>query len=428
MIATIKKKHTVYWLLLGMINIAVVFSILICGEIAYRIWLYRFLPNCFSESVRLPAEIGVMDRSPWAFDVRYGYHYVPGSYWVFGIRNQSFIGCSECARINPLGQSGSNNPDYQNAELKVAMFGDSMMGMALKHGERFDTIALALQERLQKLTGKKVAVLNFGCDGYGVLQMFDLARDKVSEWRPDIVVFGFITDDLTRARFWRTPGRFGGEDRVLTTIDPNPNPPPTRATDTGLVNIKAGKENCARALNDPTFAKALSSEFVEQYRRIMKKNTDTRPSIFDFTHSILYSRLKYGDPFRTFFGYYRPTQGPRHQLNDFGEDTRFTESVARLRTFNIPTIIVHFAIYPEIIAGKEYDLALKQQMQSLLHSLQQRTGTEIYETLGNVALPSDLKVINLSPDNYHPSITGMDFYAELIANILQKKGLIKQKP
>jgi len=58
---------------------------------------------------------------------------------------------------------------------------------------------LFLQDVLEARLGKKVHVVNFGRDGYGILQMFDLAATKIVEWKPDLVLFTFITDDLSRA-------------------------------------------------------------------------------------------------------------------------------------------------------------------------------------------------------------------------------------
>jgi hypothetical protein len=44
-----------------------------------------------------------------------------------------------------------------------------------------------------------VQVLNFGVDGYGVDQMFLRYQRDVRPWRPDVVVIGFIGDDLLRS-------------------------------------------------------------------------------------------------------------------------------------------------------------------------------------------------------------------------------------
>src|SRR4029077_6006550 len=162
---------------------------------------------------------------------------------------------------------------------------------------------------------------NFGRDGYGILQMFDLAADKIAEYKPDVVIFAFITDDLTRDRFWRTVGVFDGERRVLTTIDPRPNPELALATDTQLINPEGSADACGKALNDPTFSAHLEREFTKQYKRAKQRGEVSRPSILN-TSSYLYSRLRYGDPFFLHHQQKRPSINPRHQLHDFMDDRR----------------------------------------------------------------------------------------------------------
>lgn len=52
---------------------------------------------------------------------------------------------------------------------------------------------------LQELVGADTQVLNFGVDGYGIDQMYLKYLRDVRPWHPDVVLVGFIEDDL-----WRT--------------------------------------------------------------------------------------------------------------------------------------------------------------------------------------------------------------------------------
>ena len=40
-------------------------------------------------------------------------------------------------------------------------------------------------------------------------------------------------------------------------------------------------------------------------------------------------------------------------------------------------------------------------------------------------MPEDLKSINISEDNYHPSLTGMEFYVITVANIIMNNDMPK---
>jgi hypothetical protein len=52
---------------------------------------------------------------------------------------------------------------------------------------------------LQGLVGSTTQVLNFGVDGYGIDQIYLRYRRDVRSWHPDVVLVGFVEDDL-----WRT--------------------------------------------------------------------------------------------------------------------------------------------------------------------------------------------------------------------------------
>jgi hypothetical protein len=51
---------------------------------------------------------------------------------------------------------------------------------------------------LEKVLGSNFQVLNFGVNGYGVDQMYLRYEKDVRSWKPNIVILGFIADDLGR--------------------------------------------------------------------------------------------------------------------------------------------------------------------------------------------------------------------------------------
>jgi len=84
--------------------------------------------------------------------------------------------------------------------------------------------------------------------------------------------------------------------------------------------------------------------------------------------------------------------------------------------------LVHLAIYPEILEGREYLISAQQQR--LLDSLHAMFGQEAAQTLPHADPPDDLMSINKSETDFHPSLRGMEFYGDAVADILIDEGLV----
>jgi hypothetical protein len=76
---------------------------------------------------------------------------------------------------------------------RVALIGDSN---AFSLEVPFDD---SWGERLNRLLGDEVRVLNFGVDGYGIDQIYLRYLRDVRPWKPAVVVVGFIQHDLIRS-------------------------------------------------------------------------------------------------------------------------------------------------------------------------------------------------------------------------------------
>ncbi|OAD22436.1 Lipase, GDSL domain protein [Candidatus Thiomargarita nelsonii] len=132
---------------------------------------------------------------------------------MFNVKNGKVTWCPEAILIsNKDGLEGKTTiKEYNNADLKILAFGDSFTHWNQK-GYTWPDL---LQENLAKILDVNVSVLNYGRGGYGVLQMFDLAEAKIKEHQPDLVIFAFINDDLTRGRWWTKTVNIGGYTRSL---------------------------------------------------------------------------------------------------------------------------------------------------------------------------------------------------------------------
>jgi hypothetical protein len=391
-------------------------------EAGYRAYLRHHDPRWFTLPDPKKGSFGVYNISHWEFDKDFGYIYPPGRTIDYvGIADGRVRGCDRISVINKFGNIGPAAGDWASAQLKVAVFGDSYT--AFHHNGR--TWPHLLQEILEKRLGKTVAVLNFGRDGYGVLQMFDLAAAKIPEWKPDIAVFAFITDDLTRARFWRTVIGEGDNQRVLTTIDPVTAPREDRATDTYLLMASATNAWCLKMV--------AANESDDILRRLMDKRQRLllRPSrqllvasVWDLNHSFVLDRLLREDAFWTIERRAAGTN-PRIDLRQYSDDPLFLQDLAKIKQSGTDWMLFHLAFFHEIRKGREY--ITKRQEASLLESLEHATGKKAFRTTDYIKMPIEQpERMKAAPDNEHPSFWGMSLYAEAIAEALIQKGCLER--
>ena len=414
----------------GTLALIVVGTLLSAGlaEIAYRGRLYRGSPDAFrSAAADAPLPFfGVYDKSLWEFDQRFGYVYPPGrTVHLTGFNGSKVVGCRQLPAINAQGNIGDIKGDYASADLKVAVFGDSFTATQ----DAGVTWPNLLQDRLSERLHRRVNVVNFGRDGYSVLQMFDLAAAKVPEWKPDLAIIAFTTDDLDRARFWRTAIEIDGEERVLTTIDPTPHPAPDRAADTFILDRNATSDWCNRAWKSGARDRIVE-EIEDRYRRARARSagqpveSSDRPSLVTMSHVYLYDRIRYGDPFHSFRKRFTASQNPRLGYVDYQVDDRLAEDIRLLAESRIPYAIVHLPYYPELKEGREY--ILQQGQASLLESLEQVTGHRVVELREVMPLPADrLDRMNISASNFHPSLFGMRLYSAGVAEAVIREGLVR---
>ena len=90
---------------------------------------------------------------------------------------------------------------------------------------------------LEKELGSEFEVLNFGVGGYGVDQAYLRYEKDVRQWKPKVVIFAFISDDVERTMLlyyslsrgeWLVPyskPRFILRDKDLTKLNVPPIPP-----------------------------------------------------------------------------------------------------------------------------------------------------------------------------------------------------------
>lgn len=393
------------------------------AEAGYR----AFLAYAYPERFALPERkglIGVYNISHWEFDEQFGYVYPPKRVIDYtAVVNGRVGGCSRSSDINEYGNIGPQTRQFEDAELKIAVFGDSW-AVSQAGGKTWPHL---LQEILEERTGKKVAVMNFGRDAYGVLQIFDLAAAKITEWKPDIAILTFITDDITRARFWRTVIGEGDDQRVVTTLDPVKSPRDDRATDTYLLWASATYEWCQKMLKAKEPDDVLR-RLIEKHRKLISRSGEypLAASVWSPDHLFLLDRLLKGNPFWNVERRVPVGTNPRTGFQRYSDDPRFMENLAKIKASGVEWVLFHLAFYPEIKQNREY--TLNRQETGLLESLEKGTGKQVLRTTDFVKMPVEQpERINASPDDYHPSLWGRRFYAEAVAEALFKEGILTQR-
>jgi len=281
-----------------------------------------------------------------------------------------------------------------------------------------------LQQELDRRSSKRSHVVNYGRDGYGILQMIDMAAVKAANQKPDLVVIAFITDDLTRGRFWRTATVVDGRERILTTTDPKPDPDLSLSADTAIMHSGATEEWCKTVVSQGRLPGDKVFETMESVAREAQSRSGLRMNFYDPNFSTLLDRLVKGDSFAALRQRARGSQNPRHKMQDFRQDERFVNGMERLVAQGVPVVLMHLATVQELMSGQEYRLG--PQENNLLQSLTAAVGRPPIETINNFTPVGDVRQIGRTAIDSHPSLIGMKAYAEAAANGLEARGLISK--
>lgn len=389
----------------------------------YRGWLYTNQPEVFQVSGEEHPTIWFFEKSRWWFNEAHGFEYGPETVYGGSASDGAVKSCWSWP-ANSRGNMGIIEGSYDEADLKVLVFGDSFTAQVeTSFDPRGVTWPDFLQRKLIEETGRSAHVVNFGRDGYGILQMVDFAVDMIPEWDPDLVVFAYITDDLTRDRFWRTYAPKNGRERILTTTVPLADPPLKFSSDTAIVNKNATREWCEEAVRKGRGDDPVLNE-LEESVRVAQANVEGRLSVWDLSQSFIYNRLIHKNAFYAISQRTRPSQNPRHENLSFADDARYVENVRRIRDMDVPLLFVHFSTGDELLLGKEFVFASPQE-KSLNDSLSRTIGKPVYLTMGSADVPEEgYTAIKRSPNDAHPGVVGMRFYADVVIDALIKSRLI----
>jgi len=436
------RRRSAFWGNIALLAASIAVATIL-GEVAYRVWLGAKL-QVLARPVSYDPKpsFGIYNEPPWSFDRDAGFAYVPGlRYWTAYIKDGAYHSCAEpFVMTNARGNIGAIHGSYEDAALKVLVFADSFGTMHFDG----DTWPNLLQRKLEAAIGKKVHVVNFGRDSYGLLQMVDLAQREVPKWKPDIVIFAFITNDLGRPRYWRVLKEVRGYWRFIQAMEPDEGIEPgpnTTTNEVGLINPKITRDWCARMAArsakegaEATRDDPVVRELVEQYNTIRKENArqiidPADVDLLTLKHAYLFNRIVRGDTFRG-TGVRSGKVGYRTiDLMSFHEDAQFVRGLERVRATGARIFLIHFPVRPEVERNVAYDwntanLPLPDQGPSLLKSLEELMGGKAIGLLPYFPGPiRDFRPYTASETDWHPNRKGVDLYSDAVLKALLERGV-----
>lgn len=382
--------------------IVITIIMLIFLEIAYRFKVYFARRNYV-----------VYSDSFYEFDREFGYRYIPDSN-VSAVRIlDGFPVTSWNAVVNKNGNIGNktSTANWNTAELKILAFGDSLTANPNYGGITWTDY---LPEELEDQINKKISIINFGRDGYGLLQMFHLASAMIEEKKPDLIIIAFIMNNLTRARFWRTFNMVKGEKRVFTCIQSTRKANIEKSVDTIMINPIISEEWITSIMTNPNKDDFILKKLNEQFDRRHKDYI--MPYLYSFTSSLLFNRIVFRDTFHTLKGLPR---NPQIHFKSYDEDPIFVKDIETLKSYNIPVFFILLPRRNEMKAG-HYILTSHQEF--LLDSLQQYaqilSNNSVINLIDYIRELDNVDKLFLLPYDGHPSALGTQEYAKAIAKAL----------
>jgi hypothetical protein len=410
---------------------------LLAVEIGYRYFLSRTitLPEQYQPKVAENPTFNFFGvPAPWRFSADAGFDFVEGR-WMYGqIENGTFSNCRFYGEGNALTGYGAIKQDWETADVRVLLLGSSF---TLVWGTEEGT-SEQLRQGLERLWGRKVALLNLSRDATGVLTMFDIAASRMPKLRPDLVLFAFNTTAFDYGRHWRTLRPLDSESLVLYLLRdpldrvdrrralPQPYVITPRATGEWCEGMQAAKEagNGRKLREDPVLIQMIAEH--KRYARELAP-PPLALDLYRYDRSFVYNRIIHNDPY---FGLklidevsiFTPLS-----IHDYRMDPAFFSALAAVKASKVPFLLLHIPARSEmddshlinfgegaVPADTERDLA---------KSLEAATAHTIIHLWP--AYPSDLRAnpatLVISEKDNHPSRLGAKALASAMVRVISDR-------
>jgi hypothetical protein len=316
-------------------------------ETGYRVYLLFKDPR-IELRPQNPEDVTVtaLTRSLWRYDAAEGFRYTDRS-GVFGttVKNGRIVQCRAIDPINAEGSPGIAEGKYEDAEIKIAIFGNSF---SIFIDQDNLTWVNYLQRILQQKLGRSVHILNFSRDGSPLVQMFDVAASEIDKRKFDLAIVAF--DTATEGpRSWRVEMTINGEPRVFTTTVQTKTPDITdrKSTyDTFILHPGIDAAWCKKYKNGGALDK-VGREIISKYFRFRLE----RYSAFTLRRSFFWDRVVNHDAF--YSGQQHNHAGKQNAI-PLNADTKLQHAIQTIRANHVPLLLVHLPVSTEVAAQQEF--------------------------------------------------------------------------
>ncbi|MEO6151419.1 MAG: SGNH/GDSL hydrolase family protein [Mucilaginibacter sp.] len=380
---------------------------LFSAEWGYRIFIKRKFDKIIAlELEEVPCNYRVSASVHVENDSKYGEHPKANhTCWFTNVTNGKVTkGTTIFVSNNDKLDGRATLSEYKKAEYKILAFGDSYTHW----NQDGDTWPDILQKNLNALKGKNVVVLNYARGAYGLLQMLDLAADKVDELKPDMVIFSVGRGNIANDRWWSYETKQDDYTRWILSSKNGEGNAYWYTNDLAQVTAGTTAQWCEKQIespdpNDPVLKKA-NAQFLAMNEKKVKQQYYI--PLFSWDHSYLLNRICGKSQF--------PSKGfiPQLKVNDFGADVKTANNIKRIKAAKVPVMMVYIPSIEEI-KNKRDSIYYDKHKQELLVSLEKRIGKPFHfiQREYTCALP---EVIDLRPFDLHPNHDGLQFYANAI--------------
>jgi hypothetical protein len=362
-----------------------------------------------------PVTFHLVDGVYGQYDPRFGQRFRPNSRKVLSLVNNGRVawcpGVVGSANADGLG-GRSTLREAAHADYLIFTTGDSFSHWMRSALTVPDVVESVLRER----TGLNVVNLNFARGAYGVLQMLTLAAEMYPTLKPNLVVVQFISDDLTRGRWWTREAVVDGRTRSQIAPRPDGFDDPRTTNDEDVVDARATEAWCRGQLASPA-PDAVVKDAAAYHRAYLRaKGIAFEP--FSLTKSYLIDAVWSGIFGTPFYSQTAFSLMPRLTARQFLADPGYHDAVRKLRAYGVPTVLVHLPNKAEVLTGRPFR---GREATAIWNRLEEDLGTRIV-TLGEMEhRPAVPRVMDLQPNNAHPNLDGIRFYGEYVAAAIEPR-------
>jgi hypothetical protein len=375
--------------------------------------------------------------APWRFDEKLGFVYNEHGWLSGNIVKGAFNGCGIGGPGNKYGNAFTVHSDYENAAVKILLLGSSFTMVGNKDGLLVHDL---LEKRLSERLGRPVSILNFSRDATGLLSSFDIARTKIPELKPDLLLFVFNSTAFGYQRHWRVVHRdphFSDMWRMAFSLDPHEKLADRRRVilQSQVISADVTQEWCDRLTqamkvsdkktlhSDPLVRKLITTQLQ------LRHDLEVPLYAIDFyatNVSFVYNKLVRGTPYHHMKLYEENTIYAPLAIDDFGVDKQFVEDVKFVKNSGIPFLMIHIPTINEMDArlnggfdfgGYGMQADRERSLAASAERLTEKQIIHLYTYYNEAEKRSPLALVQ-SPQDGHPSQKGVEVMAEVMERLL----------